>query len=189
MAFGNASEFTQSSRLLGVFSGGGRRFQPSLSRKTPLSGLDTFSDMNEGVGVQLDLGDAPGLDPNQFTTDEVVQVSGPTGDGQKTKSSFDLANLTPGQVVGLGAASTGLQMAGAFQNIAEQERAEVNRISQEYDIALDQIEYQEWMTESVRQVTANRRLIQEMNALRQQNVGGGRQVQQFFRNPSTGTPI
>lgn len=142
----------------------------------------------------LSVGQSGGPQPNQdlsfsrkFDLGESQKPKTP--EPEKSKSGFDLANLTPGQVVGLGAASTGLQMAGAFQNIAEQERAEVNRISQEYDIALDQIEYQEWMTESVRQVTANRRLIQEMNALRQQNVGGGRQVQQFFRNPSTGTPI
>jgi hypothetical protein len=89
--------------------------------------------------------------------------------------------------VGLAAAGTGLQVAGAMQNIAAQERDEMNRISQEFDIAIDQIEFQEWMGDSIRQVSANKRLIQDINQMQRQAAGGGRQRQEFFRNPRTGS--
>lgn len=98
--------------------------------------------------------------------------------------------LTAGQQLGLGALSTGLKTAGSIMNTRANEKFEMEQLANEYDLQLDQIEYQSWMSETLQDVSSLRKTLSSLQNLGRQNRStGGRQTQQFFRDPRTGASI
>ena len=109
--------------------------------------------------------------------------------GIPMKASDDFQGFTPAQTVGIGAAGTGLELAGGLANIRAQEQDELKQLADKFDFDMENIEYQEWMGETVSQIRRGRELEQRINNIRSQRQGGGRQVQQFFRDPVTGAQL
>lgn len=99
-----------------------------------------------------------------------------------------MKDMTPGKFTALSAFSTGLQTLGGLENISSQEKATLSRMQQQYDINVDEIEYQEWMGENVRAIAETERIVAEVKAMNAQ-AAGPLQQQQFIRDPSTGVVL
>lgn len=97
-------------------------------------------------------------------------------------------NMTPGQFVGLQGLSTGLQTAGALESIGSAEKATLNRMQQQYNLDLEDIEFQEWMGSNIRQIAEMESLVTELKSMESQ-VGGPVQSQMFINDPRSGVAL
>lgn len=137
---------------------------------------DTFSTMKNAIPLDLGIAEQLGLGGEATA-----------GAGSESMGDF-FKNMTPGKFVGLQALSTGLQTAGALASISSQERQALDTMQKEYNLQLDQIEYQEWMGDHLRQIADTQQVVADVKAMQAQGAGPVQQ-QVFARDPRTGALI
>ena len=99
------------------------------------------------------------------------------------------AALTPAQTFGTGVVSEGLQILGAMDTMRAQEQQAIEEMQQQFGLQLDQIEFQEWMGDAVRQVSNIKSIMRNVKNIKRQGMTGGVQRQMFLQNPETGAMI
>lgn len=163
--------------------GGGRKHQPRSEARKFDTGL-----LNKPVEpVPFDIMDAPGLDVPQLV--EEAEAGGPKKYTDLFGRETADKNLAAKQYVGASALSTGLQTMGAMQNIRQQEASALKQIQDQFEFQSHEVETNARIQGMARTRARTQSLIQLMNRIDQQAVGGGRQRQQIIRNPLTGSLI
>jgi len=129
--------------------------------------------------------DALSAGKDSFIVDE--GTASQVGKGSESFKDF-FENMTPKKFVGLQALSTGLQTAGALESIGAQEKATLSRMQQEYNLDLEELEFQDWMGENLREIAQIDSMIEELKAMESQ-AGGPVQSQTFIRDPRSGVAL
>lgn len=168
----------------GMFEGMGDNLMAQHNRL--IEAGDVFSSMaKSGVDKVSNLASGTmGAIKDAVVLDEEV-----AGELNKQGSMNDFfENMTPNQFTALQAVSTGLQTLGGLESIGAAEKATLSRMQQQYQLDLDNIEFQEWMGENVRQIAEIESLVTELKAMESQAAGPVQQ-QQFIRDPRTGVTL
>jgi hypothetical protein len=160
----------------------------TLASKPDLGSLSSaVTQPEEGVGFGVN--DAPGLDIPTL-------ISEAQGKTEEPKNYTDLfgretadKNLAAKQFTGLSAVSTGLKTVGALQQIRSQEALAMKGIKDQFNLSAREIELNSNLRRMAMDVQEVRDIVRQTNQINAQRVGGGRQRQQFIRNPRTGTLI
>ena len=99
--------------------------------------------------------------------------------------------LTTGQAVGLGALSTGLELAGSIMNTRASEKDQMDAMRSQFDLAFGSQEFDHNMILAQKEFDNTLRLIETLSSVNRQGAGAeadtiASQRQRFVRDPQTG---
>lgn len=95
-----------------------------------------------------------------------------------SESADKIGPFTPGQFLGLSAATTGLKTVGDLQGIRSQESAALDDMAKRFDIARTDLEANSRIQQDLRRATRTREIMRKVRAL--DSLGGGPVQRQIF---------